>query len=70
MKELLKKKGFLFDVEGVLTDNIDEGHGLSNTANFISLLKMLFEYITIFCRTLKGAEVPFDREYLHKLQFC
>ena len=39
MKELLKKKGFLFDVEGVLTDNIDEGHGLSNTANFISLLK-------------------------------
>ena len=39
MNELLKKKAFLFDVEGVLTDNIDEGYGLSNTAEFISFLK-------------------------------
>ena len=39
MNELLKKKAFLFDVEGVLTDNIDEGHGLSNAVDFLSFLK-------------------------------
>ena len=57
MKELLKKKGFLFDVEGVLTDNIDEGHGLSNTANFISLLNIL------------GCNVLNERFYIIQLVF-
>jgi len=37
---------------------------------FISHLQMLVEYITIFCRMQTGAEAPFDREYLHTLQFC
>ena len=39
MRELLEKKAFLLDVEGVICDNIDEGKVLENVIEFIDELK-------------------------------